>query len=61
MFSVFAVSCHGDVLRQLVLLARNLGMKQGEYIIIYFISDQSSAHIGKWHWERGDHLDLVSN
>ena len=61
MFSVFAVSCHGDVLRQLVLLAPNLGMKQGEYIIIYFISDQSSALIGKWHWERGDHLDLVSN
>ena len=58
-FSVFLLSCHGNVFRKFALIARQVGMKPEEYTIIYFISDPTSGNIGNYGWKRGDEFDLV--
>ena len=56
---MFLVNCHGDLLRKIALTAQRSGIARGEYSIIFFLSDPLSSFIGNYHWERGDHLDIV--
>ena len=57
---VFLVSCHADTFRQMVLLARNFGMPQGEYVFIYFSNVPGEIMLmGDYSWKRGDSLDEV--
>ena len=58
--SVFLVACHADIFREMVLLARGLGMPQGEYVFIYFTNMPGDRLLGDYSWKRGDELDLVS-
>ena len=56
---MFVVNCHGEYIRQLVMLATGLGMTPGEYIFIFMITDPNSDFVGNWQWERGDEFDMV--
>ena len=58
-FLVFVVCCHGDIFRQLVLMARTMGMEVGEYSFIFYTSQPGNPTIGDYSWERGDGYDLV--
>ena len=53
------VACEGDIFRDLVLLAQNMGMSPGEYVFIFFYSFANDPPVGKYTWERGDELDMV--
>ena len=53
------MSCHGNFLRKIALVASHIGMERGDYTIIYFLSDPISGYIGNYDWQRGDEFDRV--
>ena len=53
------VACKGDIFRDMVLLAQNIGMNPGEYVFIFWFSLVDDPEVGKYTWERGDKLDKV--
>ena len=58
-FPVFLVFCHGNVFRQMVLLAPEVGLKEGEFVFMMYTSTPGNPTIGDISWERGDALDKV--
>ncbi|WAR31767.1 ANPRA-like protein [Mya arenaria] len=52
------VSCHGDVLRKIVLLTKAMAsLPFGEYVFIFFLSRDGDPSSGTADWFRGDSLD----
>ncbi|WAR31512.1 ANPRA-like protein [Mya arenaria] len=58
---VFVVSCHGDVLRKMVIMAKSMTfLPFGEYVFIFFFQFFGNPIIGTFEWYRGDSLDPVA-
>jgi hypothetical protein len=49
---VFLIFCHGDVLRELVLVAGKSGLLPGEYALIYMFEGHGSSTFGEYTWYR---------
>ncbi|XP_053381094.1 atrial natriuretic peptide receptor 1-like [Mercenaria mercenaria] len=49
---VFLVFCHGDVLREIVMVAQRSGLKEGEYVLIYMFEGHGSRTFGDYTWYR---------
>ncbi|XP_045198693.2 atrial natriuretic peptide receptor 1-like isoform X2 [Mercenaria mercenaria] len=49
---VFLVFCHGDVLREMILVAKRSGLKEGEFVFIYMFEGHGSATFGDYSWHR---------
>ncbi|KAH3838481.1 hypothetical protein DPMN_111891 [Dreissena polymorpha] len=56
---VFIVVCHGDVFRQMVLMASEI-LPLGDYVFIFFFQFSGDFPIGEYHWARGDLLDQTA-
>lgn len=59
-FTVFVVCAQGDTYRKMALLAQSIGMKRGEYVLIFFNTLNRDEPEGDYSWKRGDNLDEVN-
>ncbi|XP_071150513.1 atrial natriuretic peptide receptor 1-like [Mytilus edulis] len=53
---VFAVCCHMDTFRELMIEAYNLGMTNGDYVFI-MCTRYNGDFFGNYNWHRGDEFD----
>ncbi|XP_071152297.1 atrial natriuretic peptide receptor 1-like, partial [Mytilus edulis] len=56
---VFAVCCHMDTFRELMIEAYNLGMTNGDYVFI-MCTRYNGDFFGNYNWHRGDEFDQIA-
>ncbi|KAJ8307551.1 hypothetical protein KUTeg_015635 [Tegillarca granosa] len=57
---VFAIACHGDTFRNIMVAFHKLGMATGDYVII-FVRLFDGDDVGIYTWDRSDNLNTVDH